>query len=137
MNEIVIDQRKNRLYVSMDTCETGEIKRCVEKIEDACRMLVPGFTCILVFLADESAKQRHGDLLFHIEDLIYAYGAKKIVRVRKKENILDRASAPSFYLHPEYFTENAATIKEAEKILDGMKIRRINNEEKASEIYAA
>ena len=135
MYEIVIDQRKNRLYLSMDTGDTVEIKTCVEKIEDACRALVPGFTCVVAFLRNGSFKQVHGDLLFHIEDLIYAYGAKKIVRVREKGDILDRVSAPSFYLHPRYFTESATTIKGAEKILDGMKIRRIRDK-KTSKIFA-
>lgn len=136
MYEIVIDQRKNRLYLSTGTYNTVEIKTCVEKIEGACRVLVPGFTCIVVFLRNGSFKQVHGDLLFHVEDLIYAYGAKKIVRVRKKGDILDRVSAPSFYLHPRYLTESVTTIREAEKILDGMKTRRIRDK-KTSKTYAA
>lgn len=136
MYEIVIDQRKNRIYLSIGAYDTAEIKTCVKKIEDACRVLVPGFTCIVDFLKNGSFKQVHGDLLFHIEDLIYAYGAKKIVRVRKKGDILDRVSAPTFYLHPRYLTESATTIKEAEKILDGIKIRRIRGE-KTPKAYIA
>lgn len=136
MYEIVIDQKNNRLYLSMNFGEDVEIKTCVEKIEAACRSLVPGFSCIVSFLRSDAIKQVHGDLLFHLEDLIYAYGAKKIVRVRKKGTMIDRISGTSLFLHPQHFTESATTIKEAERILDGMKVRRIRDQ-KASKIYAA
>ncbi|MBW1841969.1 MAG: hypothetical protein JRI75_09275 [Deltaproteobacteria bacterium] len=129
MHEIEIDQRKNRLYLIMNSSDRVEIKACVEKIEDACKMLVPGFTCIVAFLKNNALKQRDEDLLFHIEDLVYAYGAKKIVRVRKNGSAIDRFHTPMFYFQPAYFAANAATIEEAEEILDSMKTRRVREKE--------
>jgi len=129
MHEIDIDQRKNRLYLIMNSSDRVEIKSCVEKIEEACKILVPGFTCIVAFPKNGTLKQRDEDLLFHIEDLIYAYGAKKVVRVRRNGSAIDRFHTPMFYIQPTYFAENAATIEEAEEILDSMKIRRVSEKE--------
>ncbi|MFC1828687.1 hypothetical protein ACFL0O_03630 [Thermodesulfobacteriota bacterium] len=129
MHEIDIDQRKNRLYLIMNSSDRVEIKSCVEKIEEACKILVPGFTCIVAFLKNGALKQRDEDLLFHIEDMIYAYGAKKVVRVRRNGSVIDRFQTPMFYFQPTYFAENAATIEEAEEILDSMKIRRVSEKE--------
>ena len=125
MRKIEIDPRKNRLYLIMDTADKLELKQFVEKIEKVCRSLVPGFSCVVAFTNGGPVKQRDEDLLFHIEDLIYAYGAKKVVRVRKNGNIFDLLSQRTLNMQPTYFAGNAASIEEAEKILDNMKSKRV------------
>jgi len=77
------------------------------------------FTCLIVLKKNGLVRQKDKDLLFSTTDLISAYGAGKIVYVRKTS---DNPYAPRpnpFKFQTFVPVEHAVTIKEAENILDG------------------
>ena len=78
----------------------------VDQIESACKYLAPGFTCVAILNKEGLIRQKDQDLLFNTADLVYAYGAHKIVYVRKSNSQIPGS------------VENATDIQEADDILD-------------------
>lgn len=120
MHEIKADFIKNRLYITLRESERTEMNSYVNQIEHACKELTPGFTCIAVFPGGEAPQQKDHDLLMNTKDLICAYGAVKIVRVGKSGRASSLVKSAGFNMMGNIKVEDAATIQEAEKILDGM-----------------
>lgn len=120
MHEIKADFIKNRLYIIFSESDRTEMNVYVDKIEQVCKKLLPGFTCIAVFPRNEAPKQKELDLLFNTEDLIYAYGAKKIVRVKKSGRPLARFRKIWLKIQSNIEVEDVTTVQEAEKILDSL-----------------
>ena len=120
MNKIEADFIKNRLYITFSESDKTEMNAYVDKIEQACKKLLPGFTCIAVFPRNEDPKQKELDLLFNTEDLIYAYGATKIVRVKKSSRTLARFRKIWLNMQSNIEVEDVTTVQEAEKILDSL-----------------
>ena len=79
MLDVKINSIKNRLYITMGDLKSADIAAYVNKIESACSNLAPGFTCLTVLNKKGLLRQREKDLLFNTVDLIYTYGASKIV----------------------------------------------------------
>ncbi|MFH1990784.1 MAG: hypothetical protein ABIK98_00040 [Pseudomonadota bacterium] len=44
MHDVKINPKKNRLYITLGDLDCNEITAYVNKIESACKDLVPGFT---------------------------------------------------------------------------------------------
>jgi len=63
-------------------------------------------------------KQKDLDVLFNIEDLIYAYGARKLIRVNRNRFILDQVRLAFLDIYDKKYVRNANSIQEAEIILD-------------------
>ena len=119
MHDVRIDPIKNRLYITIGVWNYADIAAYVNDIESACKDLVPGFTCLTVFKRNGIVRQSDRDQLFNTADLIYAYGATKIVHVTKN-NESSGFFPRSLVGFQTYFpVENAENVKEAEEILDG------------------
>ncbi len=118
MHNVQIDPLKNRLYITLRDSNYADIKKCVDEIENACKYLAAGFTCLTVLDINRLVRQSDKDLLFNTADLVYAYGASKIVHVRDN-NDATVFLQPSLMNFQTYFpVENAKNIQEAEDILD-------------------
>ena len=63
-------------------------------------------------------RQKDEDLLFNTADLIYAYGARKIVYVIKNNRYSSLFQRSPMYFQVAATVENATNIQEAEEILD-------------------
>lgn len=120
MHEIKADFIKNRLYITLRESDRTDMNSYVNEIEHACKELTPGFTCITFFPGGKVPQQKYHDLLMNTKDLIYAYGAVKIVRVGKSGRASSLVKSAGFNMMGNIKVEDAATIQEAEKILDGM-----------------
>ena len=118
MYEVRTNPVKNRLYITLGDKDYINIPVYVDQIESACRYLAPGFTCVAVLNKKGLMRQKDQDLLFNTADLIYAYGARKIVYVRKTNynSELFRRSLMNFQLAAT--VENVTDIREADEILD-------------------
>ncbi len=118
MHHVHINPLKNRMYIILKDGNTGNIKAYVDKIENACGDLPYNFSCVVVLDKKGIVRQSDIDLLFNTMDLIYAYGADRIILVRKN-------NGNSHFVHPNllnfktcFAVENAVDIQEAEDILD-------------------
>ncbi len=122
MYNIKINEKKNRLYVTLKELESIEMKRYIQKIESACKKLVAGFTCITRIYGDGLSKLKVQDLIFSMEDLIFTYGVSKVIRVTKMKSSLFLWKENALNSRPEYRVEHAPTLNEAERILDNIQI---------------
>ena len=119
MPEVQINLLKNRLYITLDDWDQGDMPVYVRKIESACKALVPGFTCVAVLRKNGLIRQIDKDLLFNTTDLISAYGVSKVAYVRNntaEENEIPWISINMHSYVPVYCVPN---VNEAEAILDG------------------
>ena len=76
--------------------------------------------------------QKDKDLLFSTTDLISAYGAGKIVYVKKPNDTTSASWLNQFYIQPFIPVEIASNIDEAENILD-----RRKSELRFSKVFSA
>jgi hypothetical protein len=118
MYDVQTNPVKNRLYIILGDKDFIDIPVYVDRIESACRYLAPGFTCVAILNKKGLIRQKDQDLMFNTADLVYAYGARKIVYVRKPnhDSELLQQSLMNFQLAAS--VENASNIQEAEEILD-------------------
>lgn len=118
MYDVQTNPVKNRLYITLGDKDNIDIPAYVDQIETACRYLAPGFTCVTVLTKKGLIRQKDQDLLFHTADLLYAYGARKIVYVSKPNHNseLFQQSLMNFQLAAT--VENVSNIQEADEILD-------------------
>jgi hypothetical protein len=77
--DIRINTLKNRLTIVSNNWIPTDIPVFVRKLEAACLVLVPGFTCRAIVPYGSPENRRDGDFLRYTTDLITAYGAGKIV----------------------------------------------------------
>lgn len=118
MHHIHINPIKNRMYIILKDGKMRDITAYVNTIEDACGDLPYNFSCIVVFDKKGIVRQSDIDLLFNTVDLIYAYGADRVILVRKNNGNSDFFQ-PNLLNFKTFFTvENAMDIQEAEYILD-------------------
>ncbi len=119
MHDIRIDPIKNRLYINLGIDGNIDIAAYVEEVEDACKYLIPGFTCLIDLNKKELVRQSDKDLLFNTADLIYAYGAGRIIHIRKNDETIDVFKKSKTSYHHFFPVEIAQNIQEAENILEG------------------
>jgi len=106
------------MYIILKDGNTSDIKAYVDKIENACGDLPYNFSCVIVLDKKGIVRQSDIDLLFNTMDLIYAYGADRIILVRKN-NGNSHFFQPNLLNFKTCFTvENAMDIQHAENILD-------------------
>jgi hypothetical protein len=118
MHDVHINPIKNRMYIILKGGIKNGMKEYVDKIENACEDLPFNFSCVVVLDKKGIVRQSDIDLLFNTMDLIYAYGAGRIIFVRKN-NGNSNFFPPDLYHFKTCFTiENAMDIQEAEAILD-------------------
>ena len=118
MYDVQTNPVKNRLYITLGDKDSIDIPVYVDQIESACRYLAPGFTCVAVLNKKGLIRQKDQDLLFNTSDLVYAYGARKIVYVSRPHHNskLFQRSLMKFQLAAT--VENVTNIQEADEILD-------------------
>jgi hypothetical protein len=118
MYDVRTNPVKNRLYITFGDKDYIDLPMYVDQIESACRYLAPGFTCVAVLDKEGLIRQKEEDLLFNTVDLVYAYGARKIVYVRKPNHNseLFQRSLTNFQFAAT--VGNVTNIQEADEILD-------------------
>jgi hypothetical protein len=119
MPEVQINLLKNRLYITLEDWDQGDMPVYVQKIESACKALVPGFTCVAVLRKNGLIRQIDKDLLFNTTDLISAYGVSKVAYVRNNQTKENAMPSISINIHSYVPVHYAPNINEAEAILDG------------------
>jgi hypothetical protein len=118
MHDIHINPIKNRMFIILEDGNTIDTAAYVNAIENACKNLAYNFSCVAVLDKKGIVRQRDIDLLFNTVDLIYAYGAERIILVRKNNGNSDFFQ-PDLLNFKAYFTvENAMDVQEAENMLD-------------------
>ena len=118
MHHIHINPMKNRMYIVLDEGNKNDITDFVNAIENACGNLAYSFSCVAVFDIKENIRQSDIDLLFNTVDLVYAYGAGRIVLVGKNSGNSNVLQQNLFNLKTWFTVENARDIQEAENMLD-------------------
>jgi hypothetical protein len=118
MHHVHINPIKNRMYVILKDGSTSNIKAYVDKIENACGDLPYNFSCVVILDKKEIVRQSDIDLLFNTMDLIYAYGAGRIILVRKNNGNSHFFQPNLLNFRTCFRVENAMDIQEAEDILD-------------------
>ena len=121
MLDVQINSIKNRLYITMGDLKSADIVAYVNEVESACRNLALGFTCLTVLNKKGSIRQREKDLLFNTVDLIYVYGASKIVYASENNNNSGFFQRSLRGYQTDITVENAKNIQGAEDILDESK----------------
>ena len=118
MHHVHINPLKNRMYITLRDGNKSDITAYVNTIENACGDLPYNFSCVVVFDKKEIIRQSDIDLLFNTMDLIYAYGAGRIIFVRKNNDNSNFLPTDLYHFKTCFTIENAMDIKEAETILD-------------------
>jgi hypothetical protein len=118
MHHVHINPIKNRMYIILKDGNPNDRTQYVNTIEDACGDLAYNFSCVAVLDKTGSVRQNDLDLLFNTVDLIYAYGAGRIVLVGKNNSDPDFFQQKLFNLKACFMVENAKNIQEAEDKLD-------------------
>jgi len=118
MYDVQTNSVKNRLYITLGDKDYIDIPVYVDQIESACRYLAPGFTCVAVVNKEGLIRQKDQDLLFNTADLVYAYGARKIVYVRETHHNSELFQRSLMNFKIAATVENATNIQEAEELLD-------------------
>ena len=118
MHDVHINPIKNRMYIILKDGIKNDMKEYVDKIENACEDLPFNFSCVVVLDKKGIVRQSDIDLLFNTMDLIYAYGAGRIIFVRKNNDNSNFFPSDLYHFKTCFTVENAMDIKEAETILD-------------------
>ena len=118
MHDVHINPIKNRMYITLKGGIKNDLKEYVDKIENACEDLPFNFSCVVVLDKKGIVRQSDIDLLFNTMDLIYAYGADRIIFVRKNNDNSNFFPSDLYHFKTCFTVENAMDIKEAEDILD-------------------
>ena len=118
MHHVHINPLKNRMYITLRDGNKSDITAYVNTIENACGDLPYNFSCVVVFDKKEIIRQSDIDLLFNTMDLIYAYGAGRIIFVRKNNGNSNFFPHDLYHFKTCFTIENAMDIQEAEAILD-------------------
>ena len=93
------------LYIFWRNSEEIDINEYVNRIEEACNKLAPGFSCLILFPKYRKLSQWEEDLLLNSEKLMYAYGLNSVVRVGNKRDGLD--SFKNKFMQKQYTVDNA------------------------------
>ena len=118
MHHVHINPVKNRMYIILKDGNTSDIRAYVNTIENACGDLPYNFSCVVVLEKKGIIRQSDIDLLFNTMDLIYAYGAGRIIFVRKNNGNSNFFPHDLYHFKTCFTIENAMDIQEAEAILD-------------------
>lgn len=118
MHDVQINPIKNRLYINFGDGDYIDNTAYINAIENACRKLGFNFSCVAVLNKKGIVCQSDIDLLFNTVDLVSAYGADKIILVRKNNDNPGFFQRNLMYFQADLTLENAKNIQEAENILD-------------------
>ena len=113
-----VDQDKNRLYLKLTSGGRAERKMLGKVLENTCRGLETGFSCLADISDYEPIDKEKEDWLVQTQVSLWKAGMGKVVRVKRSRALvgyldLDKASLSTGYT--ESMVEN---LVEAEEILD-------------------
>jgi predicted transglutaminase-like protease len=106
------------MYIILKDGNTSDVKSYVNRIENACGDLPYNFSCVVVLDKKSIVRQSDIDLFFNTVDLIYAYGADRIILVKNNNNDFDFFQTNLLNFKTCFTVENAMDIQEAEYLLD-------------------
>jgi hypothetical protein len=106
------------MYIFLNDGNVSNTTAYVNAIENACRDLAFNFSCVAVFDKKGIVRQSDIDLLFNTMDLIYAYGAGRIILVRKNSDDSSFFQPDLLHFQVGFTVGNAGDVREAENILD-------------------
>ena len=132
MPDVKVSASENRLYIILEDWDPANMLAYVQNIESACRVLSSGFSCLMVLRKNGLIRQKDKDLLFSTTDLISAYGAGKVVYVKKPNDTTSTSWLSQFYIQPFIPVDVASNMEEAEAILNDWK-----SEFRFSKVFAA
>lgn len=116
MPGIRINPWKNRLYITFKNWDQADMPNYVDRLEEACNDLLPGFTCMIVFSGNKAISGRDRRLLIDTAGLISAYGANCVVWVARNTSRLRIGGYPGGQINIP--VETASDIESAEYILN-------------------
>jgi len=118
MYEIKINPTKNRLYLLFGEMNRDELIMVIQDIERECQKLISGFDCITVFQEGKIITHLDEDLLCMVQEVVFRYGIRRVVRVVGKAEDLGRRQLERLAIQAEYPVEYAETTEDAERMLD-------------------
>ena len=115
MLEVKVDLLKNRLYITLGRIQKNKVKSAHEVVGKAAKKLAPGFTCITRIVDARDIDQNDIDEIKEIQVILADLGMAKAVRIGMADGkqLLNQVGKDA-----AYGVEDAATLNQAEQILD-------------------
>ena len=115
MLEVKVDLLKNRLYITLGRIQKNKVKNAHEVVEKAAKKLSPGFTCVTRIFDARDIDQNDIDEIKKIQVMLADRGMSKAVRIGMEDGkvLLNQVGKDT-----EYVAADAATLNQAEQILD-------------------
>ena len=115
MLEVKVDLLKNRLYITLGRILKNKVKNAHEMVEKAAKKLTPGFTCVTRIFDARDIDQNDIDEIQKIQAMLADLGMAKAVRIGMADGkqLLNQVGGNTLY-----GTEDAATLDQAEQLLD-------------------
>lgn len=115
MLEVKVDLLKNRLYITLGRIQKNKVKSAHEVVGKAAKKLTPGFTCVTRIVDARDIDQNDIDEIKEIQALLAGLGMAKAVRIGMADGkqLLNQVGKNTLY-----GTEDAATLDQAEQLLD-------------------
>lgn len=118
MHKIHADMEKNRLYISLGESNGQDIRSVIDDACKACKALASGFTCLIHFRRGTLLRREDEGVIFALQDALCTQGVKKAAYVRQEGSVIGRFQFEMLHIHSECPAEDAASLEEAEAILD-------------------
>lgn len=118
MHEIHADMKKNRLYISLGESNGQDMHSVIDDARRACQDLASGFTCLIHFRRGTLLRRQDEAVIFALQDALCTHGIKKAAYVRQEGSVIGRFQFEMLHIHSECPAEDAASLEEAEAILD-------------------
>jgi hypothetical protein len=115
MLEVKVDLLKNRLYITLGRIQKAKVKNAHEVVGKEAKKLAPGFTCVTRVFDTRNIDQNDIDEIKEIQVMLADLGMAKAVRIGMADGkqLLNQVGKDA-----AYGTEDAATLDQAEQILD-------------------
>ncbi len=115
MLEVKVDLLKNRLYITLGRIQKNKVKNAHEVVGKSAKKLAPGFTCVTRIVDARDIDQNDIDEIKKIQAMLAGLGMAKAVRIGMADGkqLLNQVGKNTLY-----GTEDAATLDQAEQLLD-------------------
>ena len=124
MLEVKVDLLKNRLYITLGRIQKNKVKSAHEVVGKAAKKLAPGFTCVTRIVDARDIDQNDIDEIKEIQAMLADLGMAKAVRIGMADGkqLLNQVGKNTLY-----GTEDAATLDQAEQLLDNWETNAEND----------
>ena len=119
MYKVNSDPFKNRLYITLETLDTDDVKPILSDLNKNISKLTAGFTC-LVDIRDMKfdPSTKGSEYVEIIQGALTDSGMSDVVRVIQKENVDYHRHMDESSISLGYKAKHAYSVEEAEKVLD-------------------